>query len=136
MIRFTKILSIIVFKRYFETTKFILFFPKLCFKLLNSSYINLKKYVLEYSYNFNLTNLNFSNLIFILYSDKDIFLKVINQYYLKLFAIKHNNIYFPSKFLVNNKFLFLFSLKKFLFQIKYIFYSNLKYIYSFIRFYK
>lgn len=136
MIKITKVLSVIIFKRYFETNKFILFFPKLTVKTLNLiNYTNLKKYILEYSYKFDLNGYHVSNLISITYINKNIFFKVLNKHYSKLFGIKCNNIFFTPTFLITYKQLFLFSLKKFLFQLKYIFFINLKYLYSFLRIY-
>ena len=136
MLKFTKLLSIVIFKRYFKNNSFILFFPKYYLHNLQLPFLNLKKYVLENVYTFNLSSYNISNLLCFAFSSKDVFFKYIYQNYLKIFGIKYNNIFFNPNFLVNNKNFFSISLKKFLFKLKFLFTINLKFIYSFRRLYK
>lgn len=138
MAKFTKVLSIIIFKRFFEKYPFILFYPRLADKKksLLQSYIILQKYILLYAYNFKLYNFNYSNLIMFYFNIKlDFILKFKNSLN-KVYGLKFNNIFFDSVFLNKYKNLFFFSKKKFLLLLQEIYLPILKYIYSFLRFLK
>lgn len=136
MTRFTKILSIIIFKRVFEKYSFILFYPKIVMykqKSILKNYILLQKYILLYSYNFKLDNFNSSNLVMSYFIIKSDFLNKLKVSLNIVYGLKFNNIFFDSIFLNKYKNLFLFSKKNFFLALQEIHLPMLKYIYSFLR---
>ena len=135
MAKFTKILSIIIFRRFFEKFSYVIFFPKIFLKKLSlfKYYVNSKKYVLKYSYNFKFFNCNFNNLIFIQFSSKIQFLKVAIKYYKQLFSFKYNNFFFNSLSSISSSNFSFISSYFFFKHLKKIFYPIIKYIYSFLR---
>ncbi len=114
MAKFTKVLSIIIFKRFFEKYPFILFYPRLADKKksLLQSYIILQKYILLYAYNFKLHNFNYSNLIMFYFNIKLDFIFKFKNSLNKVYGLKFNNIFFDSVFLNKYKNLFFFFKKK------------------------
>lgn len=139
MAKFTKALSIIIFKRFFERYSFLLFYPKLSIdrqKCTLQNYMLLQKYILLYAYNFKLYDFNSSNLIMFYFNNKlDFIIKFKNSLNM-VYGLKFNNIFFDSLFLNKYKNLFFFSKKKFFSLLQEIHLPILKYIYSFLRIFK
>ncbi len=139
MAKFTKVLSIIIFKRFFEKYSFILFYPKLSIyrqKSILQNYMLLQKYVLLYAYNFKLHDFNSSNLIMFYFNNKSDFIIKFKNSLSIVYGLKFNNIFFDSLFLNKYKNLFFFSKKKFFLLLQNMHLPILKYIYSFLRIFK
>lgn len=136
MIKFTKTLSIIIFKRLFEKHPFILFVPKLYInkqKYFLNNYIILQKYILLYSYNFKLSNFNSTNLLMFYYNNQLDCLFALKNYFNLIYGFKIYNTFFDSFFLNRYKNLFFLSRKTFFLSLQIIYYLVLKYLYSFLR---
>jgi len=137
----SKFISIIIFKRLYEKYPFSIIFPKIFatkIHSLNNDFIifNLRKYVIKLSYNFNFFFSNYNNLICFSFISKSQFLKILLKFYKQTFSIKYNNVYLNSIILSQNKQLFLLTFFTFLKKLKYITFSSIKYLYSFLRFIK
>lgn len=132
-----KKLAIIAFKRFFESSPYILIISKSF--LDSSTLLKLKvlyclKYFFKHSYSSPLFISDIPNLICIPFSKKNTFINFLTLYFKKYFSFKINNLYFTSLSLLDFNFLKNITIKKFLFQLKQIFYFFLKYIYSFQRY--
>jgi len=131
-----KKLSILTFKRFFELTPYIIFFPKIFINQLNNlKFFNCLKYFFKYSYSF-LADCNFSNLVYFLFSEKNLFYNFLKSILKDYFSFKINNLYFNSFSFTKFNYLVFFNLKVFILKIKQLFFFVTKYIYTFCKYFK
>lgn len=133
-ISFIKKLKILTVLQIMKLQMLILFLPKIYLKK-TMSYRSLQKYIASSIFKISLTNINFSNLVFIFFSSS---LDFLNNLYLFpfCFCIKIYKFYFYSSYIQKNKNFFISSSVQFFKKFKKIFFLIIiKYLYSFIRIY-
>ena len=131
-----KKLSVLSFRRVFEFNPYILIIPKIFLikALVPIKHFYCLPYLFKYS-NFKYED-TIPNLVSLFFTLKNEFFKYLKISLPFLFGLKFKNIYFNSLSLLPFNFLDVENKKKIILKIKYSFLFIIKYIYSFIRYFK